>query len=902
MIAMIRRFPRSIMIVVTIILSALMVSMPQAVRATSSLGLDGVGNRANGCCGSQLLTTSNPNDVIVLVVECGYTSCDGNVSSITDSSGLSYTLRTSYAPNDKLWEYYAIAFAPLSSDNITVVVSGWPACMMLFDITGANTATVFDIAPSLPASTPCTGAFGDCTISAETSAVDFVIASTAINDAGACKASTGFTEVTQGGGALDVDYQIVDASGSKTYFTCSGTEPTSIVLDALVSSDSLPHAPIFIDGNDGFTADNGVTGGTGTSDDPYVISGWTIQAQDYGIEIANTTAYLTITNVTISWGGDGIVLSSIQNVVVQNSRISVYGDAIRVDNSENFQITTNDIYSGNGHGISLYTSTSFDLSYNTLGGGPFAITGSYLSDASIVGNTGGAEDGINLDHLSGLLISQNSMSAHTPISVYSCSNVSIDSNSVTSPNAGITVSNCDNVLVSDNTASNPFGGASNLSEEGIWITGSNNITIISNAVSYSFSGILLSDFATGNTVTNNVISNNQCGIQTDSSSSVDQNYVADNTFEGNAQDYCGQSSSWTVSPQATGGVSLGITPWPMFRHDPSHTGLSSYLGAQTYSLKWAFDAGGTGINSAPAIDANGNIYVQSTSGYLYAVDQNGGLKWSFPTFDQAGVPSCCRLRSSPAIDSSGGIYVGSSNGELYSLFPNGTLNWSFSTSGPIQSSPAIGSDGTIYVGSSGTNLYAISPIGTIEWSFKTGGAILSSPILGPRGSRIYVVNNFDLTGANYLFAINRIGRLEWKMQLTPPLTPGQRRHCFGAWASPALGPNGTVYLDSGCGFFDAVNLDGSLSWSIVETASPYSSAAIGSDGTIYVGTNGPPTMLALNPDGTSKWGTDPSPCIFIDQICGRVLFSSPTIGPDGTIYIGTDESNSQYHGTLLAIS
>jgi len=546
MTAMIQRFPRSIMIVVTIILSALMVSMPQAVRATSSLGLDGVGNRANGCCGSQLLTTNNPDDVIVLVVECGYTSCDGNVSSITDSSGLSYTLRTSYAPNDKLWEYYAIASTPLSSDNITVVVSGWPAWMMVFAVKGANTATVFDIAPPLPASTPCTGAFGqnDCTISAETSAVDFVIASTAINDAGACKASTGFTEVTQGGGALDVDYQIVDASGSKTYFTCSGTDPTAIVLDALVSSDSQPLAPIFIDGNDGFTADNGVKGGTGTSDDPYVISGWTIQAQSYGIEIANTTAYFTITNVSISWGGDGIVLSAIQNGVVRNSHISVQGIGIRVENSGNFQLTSNDIRSGGldecggapacerWGAIFLNISSSFDVSNNSLEGGPGAINGFNLSNASIVGNTGGGEDGITLHHLSGLLVSQNSIRAHTPIAVSSCGDLTINNNTADSPNAGIEISDCNNVLVSNNTA-NVSGG-----EEGIWVTGSDGINITSNTLSYNTNGILLSNFATGNTITGNLISNNQCGIQTDSTSTVDQNSVADNTFAGNTQDYC----------------------------------------------------------------------------------------------------------------------------------------------------------------------------------------------------------------------------------------------------------------------------------------------------------------------------------------------------------------------------
>src|SRR5437867_12350220 len=88
---------------------------------------------------------------------------------------------------------------------------------MAFAIEGVNTATVFDASPSLPAVAACAGPGpNDCTVSAETSAVDFVIASTAINDAGACTASTGFTEVTPAGGSLDIDYQIVDTLGAKT--------------------------------------------------------------------------------------------------------------------------------------------------------------------------------------------------------------------------------------------------------------------------------------------------------------------------------------------------------------------------------------------------------------------------------------------------------------------------------------------------------------------------------------------------------------------------------------------------------------------------------------------------------------------------------------------------------------
>jgi outer membrane protein assembly factor BamB len=56
----------------------------------------------------------------------------------------------------------------------------------------------------------------------------------------------------------------------------------------------------------------------------------------------------------------------------------------------------------------------------------------------------------------------------------------------------------------------------------------------------------------------------------------------------------------------------------------------------------------------------------------------------------------------------------------------------------------------------------------------------------------------------------------------------------------------------------------------------YSSPVIGADGTIYVGTSGNGLFQALNPDGTQKWQFTTS---------GEV-FTSAAIGADGTIYVG----------------
>ncbi|MEM2584563.1 MAG: PQQ-binding-like beta-propeller repeat protein, partial [Thermoproteota archaeon] len=95
---------------------------------------------------------------------------------------------------------------------------------------------------------------------------------------------------------------------------------------------------------------------------------------------------------------------------------------------------------------------------------------------------------------------------------------------------------------------------------------------------------------------------------------------------------------------------LADTPWPMFKHDPQHTGRSPYLGSQTNTTKWKYETGD---------------YV----------------------------------RPSPSIGSDGTIYFGSHDNYLYALNPDGTLKWKYKTGSWVQSSPSIGSDGTIYFGS-----------------------------------------------------------------------------------------------------------------------------------------------------------------------------------------------------------
>jgi len=93
-----------------------------------------------------------------------------------------------------------------------------------------------------------------------------------------------------------------------------------------------PHLPIEIEGDSEFTKKNGVRSGTGTKEDPYVISNWRIYPiVRNGIQIRNTDKYFIIENCKIYKNknpiigigpGAGISLFNVTNGVIKN--ISCY--------------------------------------------------------------------------------------------------------------------------------------------------------------------------------------------------------------------------------------------------------------------------------------------------------------------------------------------------------------------------------------------------------------------------------------------------------------------------------------------------------------------------------------------------------------------------------------------------
>ena len=166
---------------------------------------------------------------------------------------------------------------------------------------------------------------------------------------------------------------------------------------------------------------------------------------------------------------------------------------------------------------------------------------------------------------------------------------------------------------------------------------------------------------------------------------------------------------------------------------------------------------------------------------------------------------------------------------------------------------------------------------SLKWKFQTGGPVYSAPAVG-RG-RIYVGSD-----DGNLYALNPRGQLLWTFHTYYPIR-----------TTPAIGFDGTVYLASclRCEVFNpplppegvlyAISPGGQLEWNLTIAPSgqgydSLSSPTIAPDGTIYVSDIGF-RIVAVNPNGSLKWELKTS---------GEVV-GSPAVGFDGTVYVAIDD-------------
>ena len=138
-----------------------------------------------------------------------------------------------------------------------------------------------------------------------------------------------------------------------------------------------------------------------------------------------------------------------------------------------------------------------------------------------------------------------------------------------------------------------------------------------------------------------------------------------------------------------------------------------------------------------------------------------------------------------------------------------------------------------------------------------------------------------------LYAFTPMGAVKWSRVIETESTP----------ASPAVGPDGTVYVSS-ADIIYALNPDGSTKWSfdtgLMQSIGP---ATVAPDGTVYFSTASP-MLYAFTPDGQMKWSsTDYVPSGFgglTTQVCALDSY--------GNLYFTTGGGSSDVPGSLVSLN
>ena len=156
------------------------------------------------------------------------------------------------------------------------------------------------------------------------------------------------------------------------------------------SRGETPHGAITISSNADFTAANGMTSGTGTSTDPYIISGWEISAgSTNAISIAGTTSYFKISGCVLNGAsgvGTGVALSNVQNGKIETTYFGNLTTGIAVAANTHIDASSND-FVGDVTGIAVSSGTGTHIFSNTFTTGTTGIALSSAHGAEINLNT-----------------------------------------------------------------------------------------------------------------------------------------------------------------------------------------------------------------------------------------------------------------------------------------------------------------------------------------------------------------------------------------------------------------------------------------------------------------------------------------------------------------------------------
>ena len=330
---------------------------------------------------------------------------------------------------------------------------------------------------------------------------------------------------------------------------------------------------------------------------------------------------------------------------------------------------------------------------------------------------------------------------------------------------------------------------------------------------------------------------------------------------------------------------------------------------------WEYPLEKGNVHGSASLDSQGNIYFVTNSYYagendymgknhLLSLTNDGKFRWKKQISYED--ESWKHAMMNPAIDVNDIIYLGDS--KLYAFYTNGSIKWQYPDNDSkitgMRSSPVIDSKGDIYFISPkpytnnddyekyNVRVYKFKPEGTLIWSTKLDNNILfdeggiENGGGGGRGSTAYSSPAFLKDKKSFYTivgnTINRVdsetGEIIWSM--TPINATGRFK------ATPAVDENNTLYVGTKSNFESnlySIDSDGNLIWMQHVGADLYSSPVLGDNGVLYIGSEGTKVGRFHAIDmgtGELQWSSFRNYPDF--------SYGSPTL-KDGYIYFGVHE-------------
>jgi outer membrane protein assembly factor BamB len=298
--------------------------------------------------------------------------------------------------------------------------------------------------------------------------------------------------------------------------------------------------------------------------------------------------------------------------------------------------------------------------------------------------------------------------------------------------------------------------------------------------------------------------------------------------------------------------------------------------------------------------------ITDQSGELYALNTDGSLKWQYP---RTGATPIGAITSSPAFGLGSTLYFTTDDGVLYALTPDGGFKWTaeFPSGVDVALAPsALVNASSVITSSANGVVLALNPDGSSRWRIDVGEGFANCLALGVAAA----TPTPTPTPTVGLPAPTATGGLAETPVATPTATatstvapvltpvPG-----LISTAVVAVANSGAIWLfDANTGQVLPVRPTPVPIAVIAACATPQrnvgqlcSSPALSGDGYIVVGSGDGKLHAVSTADGTEPTGwpvpLGPTPSSGVPAPTPQPIRSSPSVGEDGTVYVGSDDGH-----------